>query len=89
MSVLFVLVPTVLLVVAAAVVAYLWAARRGQFDDLTTPALRVLHDDEPAPRPEEASDASRADGAARGPAGERAADPPRRGDGAPPGARES
>jgi cbb3-type cytochrome oxidase maturation protein len=46
-SVLFVLVPVALVVVLAAVAAYLWAARRGQFDDLTTPAMRVLHDDEP------------------------------------------
>lgn len=49
MSVLFVLVPAALSVVVAAIVAYLWAARRGQFDDMGTPALRVLHDDEPAP----------------------------------------
>jgi cbb3-type cytochrome oxidase maturation protein len=26
--------------------AFVWAARKGQFDDLTTPAMRVLHDDE-------------------------------------------
>ncbi|HPV77400.1 MAG TPA: cbb3-type cytochrome oxidase assembly protein CcoS, partial [Gemmatimonadaceae bacterium] len=34
--------------VLAAVLAFSWAARRGQFDDLETPALRMLHDDEPA-----------------------------------------
>lgn len=32
--------------VAAALAAYRWAVRDGQFDDLETPALRVLHDDE-------------------------------------------
>jgi cbb3-type cytochrome oxidase maturation protein len=47
MSVLYVIVPAVLVVVAAAVAAYVWAAKRGQFDDLTTPALRMLHDDPP------------------------------------------
>jgi cbb3-type cytochrome oxidase maturation protein len=47
-SVLYVLVPLALVVVAAAVAAFAWAARRGQFDDLTTPALRALHDDPPA-----------------------------------------
>jgi len=45
-SVLYVLVPIALVIVAAAIAAYVWAARRGQFDDLTTPAMRVLHDDE-------------------------------------------
>ena len=47
MSVLFVLVPAALLVVITAIFAYVWAARRGQFDDLDTPAMRMLHDDEP------------------------------------------
>jgi cbb3-type cytochrome oxidase maturation protein len=45
MSVMFVLVPVALAVVLVAVVAFVWAARRGQFDDLTTPALRALHDE--------------------------------------------
>ncbi len=49
MSVMYVLVPVALFVVGLAVVAYVWAARRGQFDDLETPAMRMLHDDEPAP----------------------------------------
>lgn len=46
MSVMYLLVPVALLVVALAVAAYVWAARKGQFDDLKTPAMRVLHDDE-------------------------------------------
>ena len=45
MSVLFIVIPLVLLVVLAAVLAYIWAARRGQFDDLETPALRILHEE--------------------------------------------
>ena len=49
MSVLFLLVPVVLLVVLAAVLTFVWAVRRGQFDDLTTPSLRALRDDEPPP----------------------------------------
>jgi cbb3-type cytochrome oxidase maturation protein len=40
-----VLVPVALVVVLVAVVAYIWAARRGQFDDLTTPAIRALQDE--------------------------------------------
>ena len=48
MSVLYVILPAVLVVVAIAVAAYVWAAKRGQFDDMTTPALRMLNDDAPA-----------------------------------------
>jgi cbb3-type cytochrome oxidase maturation protein len=58
MSVLFVLIPVALLLVAIAVGAFVWAARRGQFDDLTTPALRAMHDDE-APVAEPRPDARR------------------------------
>jgi cbb3-type cytochrome oxidase maturation protein len=46
-SVIYVLLPVALGLAAAAVTAYLWAARSGQFDDLETPPLRVLFDDEP------------------------------------------
>jgi len=46
MSALFVVLPLALLFVTGAVAAFLWAARRGQFDDLDTPAVRVLHDDD-------------------------------------------
>jgi len=56
MSVMYVIVPLALAVVLAAVIAFLWAARRGQFDDLTTPAIRAIHDDlevtKEAPAPE-------------------------------------
>jgi cbb3-type cytochrome oxidase maturation protein len=44
-SVIFIVLPLALLVVLAAVLAYVWAARRGQFDDLDTPAVRMLSDD--------------------------------------------
>jgi cbb3-type cytochrome oxidase maturation protein len=45
MSVLFVAVPVAVLLAIAGVVAFLWAARRGQFDDLETPPLRMLLED--------------------------------------------
>jgi cbb3-type cytochrome oxidase maturation protein len=45
MSVIFLVLPLALIIVAVAVGAYAWAARRGQFDDLETPAIRALHDD--------------------------------------------
>lgn len=44
MSVLFVLVPLAILLVAVFVAAYVWSTRTGQYDDLTTPAMRALHD---------------------------------------------
>jgi cbb3-type cytochrome oxidase maturation protein len=45
-SVIFLVLPLALIVVGAAVGAVVWATRRGQFDDLDTPALRMLHDDD-------------------------------------------
>lgn len=46
MMVLFVVLPLALVFAAGAVAAFIWAVRHGQFDDLTTPAHRILHDDE-------------------------------------------
>jgi cbb3-type cytochrome oxidase maturation protein len=48
-SVVFIVLPLALLIAAAAVIAFIWAVRGGQFDDLDTPGMRVLHDDEPGP----------------------------------------
>lgn len=48
MTILWLVVPVALLFVAAAIVAYVKSARAGQFDDLETPAIRMLFDDEPA-----------------------------------------
>ena len=47
----FVLLPVALLFSAAALAVFVWAARAGQFDDMETPALRILHDGEPDDRP--------------------------------------
>lgn len=48
MSVIYIILPLALLIAAGAVWAYLWAARTGQFDDLETPAYRVLDDEDAA-----------------------------------------
>ena len=48
MSVLYLLLPLMLAIASGAVIAFVWAARRGQLDDLDTPPLRMLVDDEPA-----------------------------------------
>ena len=45
MSVIFIVLPLALLIVAVAVGAFVWATKRGQFDDLETPAIRAVHDD--------------------------------------------
>lgn len=49
MSVIYIVLPLALVIVGIAVAAFVWAARRGQFDDLDTPGVRMLHDDDPAP----------------------------------------
>lgn len=46
MEMIFVLLPLALLIAAVAVGFFIWAARTGQFDDLETPPLRILFDDD-------------------------------------------
>jgi cbb3-type cytochrome oxidase maturation protein len=42
----FVLLPLALLIAAVAAGFFVWAAHSGQFDDLETPPVRILFDDE-------------------------------------------
>jgi cbb3-type cytochrome oxidase maturation protein len=42
MEVVLVLIVSSLAVATGFLVAFIWALRRGQFDDLTTPAIRML-----------------------------------------------
>jgi cbb3-type cytochrome oxidase maturation protein len=55
MTVLFVVLPLAVLLSLLAALAFAWATRHGQFDDLETPAVRVLTEDleerAPAARP--------------------------------------
>jgi len=46
MSAIYIVLPLALLAAAAAVIAFIWSVRSGQFDDLETPGARVLFDDE-------------------------------------------
>jgi cbb3-type cytochrome oxidase maturation protein len=46
----YVLLPVALIFAAAALGVFVWAALSGQYDDLHTPAVRILHEDEP-PQP--------------------------------------
>lgn len=48
MNILLALIPISLVLLVVIVLAFLWAVRSGQFDDLDTPALDMLRDDEPS-----------------------------------------
>jgi len=46
MSILFVLIPLGLVLVGFGAWAFFWAVNNGQFDDLDTPAISILADEE-------------------------------------------
>lgn len=46
MEVLYILIPTALLLVGVIVVVFFWAVKSGQFDDLEGPAWEILMDDD-------------------------------------------
>ena len=53
MSVIFLLITASTLVAGVFLVAFIWAVRRGQFDDDISPAVRILNDPSPlSPLPE-------------------------------------
>jgi cbb3-type cytochrome oxidase maturation protein len=52
MSVIFIALPIALLFALSAVIAFVYAVREGQYDDLETPPRRMLFDDVPVKRPE-------------------------------------
>ena len=45
MNILLLLVPLSLMLLAVAIGAFIWAVKRGQFDDLDTPAIDILTED--------------------------------------------
>jgi cbb3-type cytochrome oxidase maturation protein len=45
-NIVFLLIPLAILLLAAAVWAFIWAVNHGQFDDLEGPAHRILFDDD-------------------------------------------
>lgn len=54
MKIIYLLIPLSLLLLSLGVWAFFWAVRNDQFDDLETPALDVLDDDEDVRRRREA-----------------------------------
>jgi cbb3-type cytochrome oxidase maturation protein len=51
MTILYFLVPVALLLAFCAVLAFRWAVRDSQFDDLESPAVRILDDEATTRRP--------------------------------------
>ena len=51
MNILYLLVPAALMLAALGVAGFVWSVRSGQFDDVETPGMRVLFDDEDPKRP--------------------------------------
>jgi cbb3-type cytochrome oxidase maturation protein len=49
MNILYLLIPLGLVMVAIMVWAFFWAVKRGQFDDLQSPAMQILLDDDTKP----------------------------------------
>jgi cbb3-type cytochrome oxidase maturation protein len=49
MTILLALIPISLALLGLAIGAFVWAVRRGQFDDLESPALDILGDDDAPP----------------------------------------
>ena len=58
MDVLYLLIPLAVIIMIIAVVAFLWAVKSGQYEDLEGPAHRILMDDDD-PRIPRASDQHR------------------------------
>lgn len=52
MNILYFLIPLGLVLLGLAVAAFFWAVRSGQFDDLETPAMSVVMDDDTRPAAE-------------------------------------
>lgn len=46
MSVIYVMIPLAFLLALAAVAAFVWAARSGQYDDVDSAAARMITDDD-------------------------------------------
>ncbi len=49
MTILYLLIPLALLLLGGAVWLFFWAVGSGQFDDLDTPAMRIIMDDDTKP----------------------------------------
>ena len=62
MAILLFLIPISLLLLGVAIWAFVWAVRRGQFEDLDTASLDILQDDPPPPQQRDAGVGDKQDG---------------------------
>lgn len=74
MNVLFLLIPVSLILLVLAIAVFFWAVRSGQFDDLETPAYRILMDTDESRRRERGPTASDATADRGGQEGENTGD---------------
>lgn len=46
MNIIFILLPLSLALGALFLIGYFWSVKNGQYEDVNTPAVRILHDEE-------------------------------------------
>ncbi len=61
MNIIYVLIPLSIVLMVLALVFFFWAVKNGQFDDLDTPALDVLDDDQEPTEPKDGPSPTRDD----------------------------
>ena len=61
MNIIYILIPLGLVLLLLAVAAFFWAVRSGQFDDLESPAWRIVLDDDRAPPEQSAGTSAKPD----------------------------
>jgi len=54
MDIIYLLIPIAIVLVGFGTAAFFWSVNSGQFDDLESPAHRILYDDDEAMIPEDA-----------------------------------
>ncbi len=56
MDIIYALVPLSIILIGLAVLVFFWAVRSGQFEDLDSPAHRILFDDDDLPHQDKKND---------------------------------
>lgn len=54
MDIIYLLIPIAIILASVAIWAFFWSVKQGQFDDLESPAHRILYDDDEALIPDDA-----------------------------------
>ncbi|SIQ09021.1 cbb3-type cytochrome oxidase assembly protein CcoS [Marinobacterium stanieri] len=54
MDIIYLLIPIAIILASVAIWAFSWSVKQGQFDDLESPAHRILYDDDEDMIPEDA-----------------------------------